>query len=291
MTTRAVISSDSRKASPIRPFLHVGGIASLSPQMLAKYSTTINLIAGFRISAPAQMRVVHIPLDDDDSQDLSAYWATVFQIIDEERKAKGRVLLLCAMGISRSATFAIAYLMCIEKLNLHDAYKEVQRHRNIICPNIGFFKQMIELELKFYGRNTVQIIEPMPGVPVADVVWKELYDEMLESMDSKDRHLLRGLHTSASTSAIPEPCSPTDDSTLDSSGARPIRKSVSKTSVIRSSRGPREDVQQTRRRLLWKSPVAEDGRGSAGSTGQSPQSSASSLSHEDELPLAKLTLN
>lgn len=33
-------------------------------------------------------------------------------------------------------------------MTLRDAYKEVQNVRNIICPNVGFFKQMIELEEK-----------------------------------------------------------------------------------------------------------------------------------------------
>ncbi|CAJ0939579.1 unnamed protein product, partial [Mesorhabditis belari] len=236
MTSRAVISSDSRRASAIRSFLHVGGIASLSPQTLSKFSTTINLIAGFRLSAPPQMRVVHIPLDDDENQDLSAYWTTVFQIIDDERKSGGKVLLLCAMGISRSATFAIAYLMCRDRLTLHDAYKEVQRRRNIICPNIGFFKQMIELEEKFYKRNTVRIIEPLDGVPVADVVWNELYDEMLQSMSSTNRDVLRTLHPSASSMTMRELSlnleSPTEES------PRPLKKSASGNSILRdSSRG------------------------------------------------------
>lgn len=47
--------------------------------------------------------------------DLAPFWTTVFKAIDEERKKRGKLLLLCGMGISRSATFAIGYLMCIEK--------------------------------------------------------------------------------------------------------------------------------------------------------------------------------
>lgn len=140
------------------------------------------------------MKVLHIPLLDDESTDLSPFFTTVFKEIDDARKSAGRVLLLCAMGISRSATFAIAYLMCIEKMSLHDAYKHVQYCRNIICPNIGFFQQMIDLEHKLYGAKTVHIIEPIRGVRVADVVWNELYQEMMDSLSETDRHSVRSFN-------------------------------------------------------------------------------------------------
>ncbi|XGW15691.1 hypothetical protein V3C99_001272 [Haemonchus contortus] len=194
MTSRRVISRESRQCSQIRPFLYVGGLAALSPRTLSRFCTTINLIPGFRISAPNHMKVLHIPLLDDEATDLSPFFTTVFKEIDDARKSAGRVLLLCAMGISRSATFAITYLMCIEKMSLHDAYKHVQYCRNIICPNVGFFQQMIDLEQKLYGTKTVQIIEPIPGVRVADVVWNELYQEMMETLSEADRHSVRSFN-------------------------------------------------------------------------------------------------
>ncbi|CAJ0599324.1 unnamed protein product [Cylicocyclus nassatus] len=194
MTSRRVISRESRQCSQIRPFLYVGGLGALSPRTLSRFCTTINLIPGFRISAPSHMKVLHIPVLDDENTDLTPYFTTVFKEIDEARKSAGRLLLLCAMGISRSATFAIAYLMCIEKMSLHDAYKHVQYCRNIICPNVGFFQQMIDLEEKLYGKKTVHIIEPICGVKVADVVWNELYQEMMESLSQADRHSVQSFN-------------------------------------------------------------------------------------------------
>ncbi|CAI4227911.1 unnamed protein product [Auanema sp. JU1783] len=194
MTSRRVIHKESRQCSQIRPFLYVGGLAGLSPRVLSKFSCTINLIPGFRLSSPPHMRVVHIPLMDEEGTELGPFWTTVFKEIDDARKTAGRCLLLCAMGISRSATFAIAYLMCIEKMSLHDAYKHVQLCRNIICPNIGFFQQMIDLETKIRGKASVSVIEPIAGVKVADVVWNELYEEMMTKMNESDRHSLRSLN-------------------------------------------------------------------------------------------------
>ncbi|CAJ0939171.1 unnamed protein product, partial [Mesorhabditis belari] len=168
------------------------------------------------------------------------------------------------MGISRSATFAIAYLMCRDRLTLHDAYKEVQRRRNIICPNIGFFKQMIELEEKFYKRNTVRIIEPLDGVPVADVVWNELYDEMLQSMSSTNRDVLRTLHPSASSMTMRELSlnleSPTEES------PRPLKKSASGNSILRKTRGDE--------RIGW---MSARGEGSGGDSSRGSSSGSTSL--------------
>lgn len=196
------IDREIRKCSRIRPFLYVAGVAGLSPGVLSRFGTVINLIPGFRLKAPSRLNVYHIAIEDDEGVDLAPFWTTVFKAIDEERKKRGKLLLLCGMGISRSATFAIGYLMCIEKLSLHDAYKRVQHSRSVVCPNIGFFRQMIELEEKMFSRRTVNLIEPIKGIVVADVVWNELYDEMIESMSEEERALLRTANKSS-----PPPCS------------------------------------------------------------------------------------
>uniref|UniRef100_A0A0N5AXK6 Tyrosine-protein phosphatase domain-containing protein n=1 Tax=Syphacia muris TaxID=451379 RepID=A0A0N5AXK6_9BILA len=183
MTEPKVIARDSATISEIRPFLHLSGLAPLSSKNLKSFTCVINCVAGLKQVAPSHITVLNIPIEDEEQTDLSPYWKIVFQTIEEQRKSGGKVLIFCGMGISRSASFVVAYLMCIEKMTLHDAYKNVQRVRNIICPNVGFFKQMIELEYKLYNKNTVKIIEPIPGVEVADVVWNELYDEVFNSSD------------------------------------------------------------------------------------------------------------
>ncbi|KAF8358231.1 hypothetical protein PRIPAC_93226 [Pristionchus pacificus] len=208
------IDREIRKCSRIRPFLYVAGIAGLSPGVLSRFGTVINLIPGFRLKTSPRLNVYHIAIDDDERVDLAPFWTTVFKAIDEERKKRGKLLLLCGMGISRSATFAIGYLMCIEKLTLHDAYKHVQHRRSVVCPNIGFFRQMIELEEKMFSRRTVNLIEPMKGIIVADVVWNELYDEMMEGMSEEERILLKRAKKSS-----PDPCPSPSSSSVSTTGS------------------------------------------------------------------------
>ena len=50
------------------------------------------------------------------------------------------------MGISRSSTIVIGYLMKYEKMSLRDAYTFVLKKRTCIHPNEGFLKQLFAYE-------------------------------------------------------------------------------------------------------------------------------------------------
>ena len=56
-----------------------------------------------------------------------------------------KILFLCYAGVSRSATFAIAYLMKKHKLTKDKAFDLVKSKRSIINPNYGFMKILDEI--------------------------------------------------------------------------------------------------------------------------------------------------
>jgi len=58
----------------------------------------------------------------------------------------GGVLVHCAAGISRSATFVIGYLMAREGLSFDAALESVRTVRPWVCPNVGFCAQLREFE-------------------------------------------------------------------------------------------------------------------------------------------------
>lgn len=58
-----------------------------------------------------------------------------------------RVLVHCAVGVSRSASLVLAYLMVHHGFTLLRAINEVKEHRWIF-PNRGFLKQLQALEMK-----------------------------------------------------------------------------------------------------------------------------------------------
>ena len=72
-------------------------------------------------------------------------------IAKELEKSDGRVYVHCAMGMSRSSTLVIAYRMKYLHENLKEAYERTKEKRSIIAPNPGFFKVLVEREIKQYG--------------------------------------------------------------------------------------------------------------------------------------------
>lgn len=66
------------------------------------------------------------------------------------------MLVHCLMGVSRSATLVLAFLMISEGLRLQEAVAAVRPHRDV-CPNPGFLQQLRSLDLSLEReRRTCQ---------------------------------------------------------------------------------------------------------------------------------------
>lgn len=65
---------------------------------------------------------------------------------DAVKDCRGRVLVHCQAGISRSATICLAYLMMKKRVRLEEAFEFVKQRRSIISPNFSFMGQLLDFE-------------------------------------------------------------------------------------------------------------------------------------------------
>ncbi|XP_053613411.1 dual specificity protein phosphatase 13B-like isoform X2 [Plodia interpunctella] len=91
------------------------------------------------------LRYKGFQLMDLPSTDISKYFHIAANFIDEGISSGGRVLVHCFMGVSRSATCAIAFLMIKRGMTLTEALAAVRSRRDI-HPNEGFIRQLQQLD-------------------------------------------------------------------------------------------------------------------------------------------------
>lgn len=65
------------------------------------------------------------------------------------------MLVHCMLGMSRSATVVLMYLMRGEKMTLRDAWKLTKEARYIVKPNPVFVLALIKLEKELFGVNSI----------------------------------------------------------------------------------------------------------------------------------------
>ncbi|XP_023266399.1 dual specificity protein phosphatase 13-like, partial [Seriola lalandi dorsalis] len=77
---------------------------------------------------------------------LSPFFYPTARYIRAALAMGGRVFVHCLMGVSRSATLVLAFLMIVEGLRLQEAVAAVRPHRDI-SPNPGFLQQLRSLDM------------------------------------------------------------------------------------------------------------------------------------------------
>eukprot|EP00727_Mastigamoeba_balamuthi_P010914 m51a1_g6445 putative map kinase phosphatase (682) ;mRNA; r:395251-397296 len=83
-----------------------------------------------------------LDLLDDGREDLICLLYNVIDWLENVRSTKGKVVVHCQAGVSRSATFVIAYVMWAMKWNMRKALEFVAERRKVVSPNGGFLVQL-----------------------------------------------------------------------------------------------------------------------------------------------------
>ena len=79
---------------------------------------------------------------DNVSENIECLFFKCINYINEAKEKKGRVLIHCYKGVSRSVSILISYLIYLYKWTYDEAFDLVQSKRSIANPNIGFYLQL-----------------------------------------------------------------------------------------------------------------------------------------------------
>ncbi|KAL1130349.1 hypothetical protein AAG570_013287 [Ranatra chinensis] len=98
------------------------------------------------------IKYMGIRLMDLSVADIASHFYPVADFIEAALNEGGKVLVHCLMGISRSATFVLAFLMIKRGMSACEAMAGVRRRRNV-HPNDGFIRSLATLDNKLARKN------------------------------------------------------------------------------------------------------------------------------------------
>jgi len=91
---------------------------------------------------PASFVYKNIRVYDEETTDLLKHFDTTYRFIRQAKAARGKVLVHCKMGISRSASVVISYMMKEYEMDLAATIIRVKEKRSVVNPNKSFIKQL-----------------------------------------------------------------------------------------------------------------------------------------------------
>ncbi|KAH8822736.1 protein-tyrosine phosphatase-like protein [Flagelloscypha sp. PMI_526] len=157
--------------------LYLGDVgAASSSTIISQYNIThiLSVCNEFGDSTGPKHLVVYV--HDSHFENLLIELPRMNNFISKAIQENGCVLVHCQMGMSRSATCVIAYIMKTRELGLSEAIRFVKDCRPVIRPNDGFLRQLEVFE--------ACACDPTPSHP-AYISWKDTHDKAIREYKTK----------------------------------------------------------------------------------------------------------
>lgn len=147
--------ADESEMNEIIPNFFLGSEkAAMDKDMLDRNGITHVLTIGWHLAKPHEKHFKYLywkEVLDSPSQELFEFFEPSHKFLEECLiEEKGKVLVHCQLGVSRSATIVLGMLMRLNNWNFFHAYEYVKSRRIYIDPNIGFQTQLEEFCQKGY---------------------------------------------------------------------------------------------------------------------------------------------
>mmetsp|Transcript_2100 Transcript_2100/g.4006 ORF Transcript_2100/g.4006 Transcript_2100/m.4006 type:complete len:254 (-) Transcript_2100:1-762(-) len=103
------------------------------------------------------VKYFHVHVDDSATADIAPYFRQTGEFIEQARQQSSKVLVHCTMGMSRSSTIVLAYLMEYHQMPLAVALGLAKDRRAMVSPNSGFMKQLSDFEMELFNKTTINL--------------------------------------------------------------------------------------------------------------------------------------
>jgi len=137
--------------SQITPDVYITNVLGASNyNALRSLGITQILTVGSELSrhTDPRFKTMYIKIADDSDENIKKYFNSTFNFIK-----RGRTVVHCAAGKSRSVTIVAAYLMRLNGWTSDQALSHIWERRNIINPNPGFKEQLKKFEEEMKGSS------------------------------------------------------------------------------------------------------------------------------------------
>ena len=91
-------------------------------------------------------------IKDSKMENIECIFYDAIEFIDNAVETKGRVLVHCVQGVSRSVTVVIAYFIFRLGMCYQTSFDLVKKIRGIASPNIGFLAQLITFQMRIENK-------------------------------------------------------------------------------------------------------------------------------------------
>ena len=148
MSTIKILKEDFQPVELI-PNLFIGSIGTASNLKVLKETGITHIVCaaqGVKEYYPNKFVYLKLNLLDTENQNIKQYFNEAGEFINKALNEKGKVLVHCHAGISRSSTICLAYIIKYKKIGFDKALKMVREKRSKISPNLGFEKQLREYQ-------------------------------------------------------------------------------------------------------------------------------------------------
>ncbi|CAF3832273.1 unnamed protein product [Rotaria magnacalcarata] len=118
-----------------------------------KLTHIINISVEHQCVFPDKIKYLHLQLEDMEDVLLKDRFDETIRFMDSAfQNPSNRILVHCNLGISRSTTLILSYLMKTYNATLLEAFKYLRHRRPIVCPNVGFLHQLIDYEFELFSH-------------------------------------------------------------------------------------------------------------------------------------------